>query len=90
MVRRSLDIGLAAQGINTTAANSHIAEEQLDDGHGPDVLAADCMMGPAQGITLGSGLIFGKKSDSGIWQGCGVVASAFESLIPFQVEDNLI
>ena len=57
MVGRTLDVRLTAQGVDTAAADPHIAEEQLDDRHGPDVLAADGMMGPAEGIAFGAGLV---------------------------------
>ena len=54
VVRRALDIALAAQGVDAAACHAHVAEQELDDGHGPDVLGADGMLGPAHGIELGA------------------------------------
>ena len=37
--------------------HSHVAEEKLDDAHGPDVLGTDGMLGPAHGVELGADLV---------------------------------
>jgi hypothetical protein len=45
-----LDVGFAAQGVDAAAGDPHVAQQQLDDGHGADVLGAGGVLGPAHGI----------------------------------------
>jgi len=56
MVGGALDIGLAAQGVDPAARHANVAQQQLDDAHGTDVLDADGMLGPAHGIHDGARL----------------------------------
>jgi hypothetical protein len=56
VVRGALDIGFAAQGVDAAAGHAHVAQQQLDDGHGTDVLGAGGVLGPAHGVHDGAGL----------------------------------
>ena len=40
MVRRSLDVRLAAQSVDAAAGNADVPQQELNDGHGPDILHA--------------------------------------------------
>jgi hypothetical protein len=55
VVRGPLDIGFAAQGVDAAAGHAHVAQQQLDDGHGTDVLGAGGVLGPAHGVHDGTG-----------------------------------
>ena len=57
LVRGALDVGLAAKRVDAAAGHTHVAQKQLDDGHGPDVLHADGVLGLAHGIEHGAGLL---------------------------------
>ena len=57
MIRGTLDVRLAAQGVDAAAGDAHVAQEELDHGHGPDDLAARRMVGPAQGVAFRSRLV---------------------------------
>ena len=56
MVRGALNVGLATQGIDTAAGNSHVAQKQLDHGHGPNILDTYGVLGPAHSVHDGTGL----------------------------------
>ncbi len=58
-VGQTLNIGVAAQGVHAAACHTHIAEQQLDHRHGADVLRADGVLRPAQGIQEGGGTVRG-------------------------------
>ncbi len=58
-VGQPLNIRVTAQGIHATAGHAHIAEQQLDHRHGANVLRADGVLRPAQGIQEGGGAIGG-------------------------------
>ena len=47
MVSGSLHVGFTPQRIDTAAGNTHVAEQQLDDGHGADILNAGGVLSPA-------------------------------------------
>lgn len=52
MVRRTLNVGFAAQCVDAAAGDTHIAQQQLDYRHSADVLASHCMMRPTQGVAF--------------------------------------
>ena len=55
LVGRTLDVGFAAQRVHAAAGHAHVAQQELDDAHGPDVLHADGVLGPTHGIQDGAG-----------------------------------
>ncbi len=57
VVRRALNIGFTTERIDTTACDTDIAQQQLNDGHRPNDLNADGVLGPPHGVENGSGLI---------------------------------
>lgn len=57
MVRRTLNVGFAAQRVDAAARDPHVAQKQLNDGHGADVLAAGGMVSPAQSVAFRSRLV---------------------------------
>ena len=57
VVRGALDVGLAAQGLDAAAGHADVAEHELDQGAAADVLHADGVLGPAQGVADGAGLV---------------------------------
>ena len=58
-IGQPLNIGVAAQRVDAAAGHAHIAEQQLDHRHGADVLRADGVLRPAQGIQEGGGAVRG-------------------------------
>ena len=56
-VGKTLNIGVAAQGVYAAARHAHIAEQQLDHRHGADVLRADGVLRPAQRVQERGGFI---------------------------------
>ena len=57
MVRRALHVGLATQGVDAAAGHTDVAQQQLHQRGAADVLHAHGMLGPAQGIQDGAGLV---------------------------------
>ena len=57
LVRGPLHVGFAAQGVDPAPGNAHVAQQKLHNGHGPDVLHPNRMLGPAQGVHDGPGFI---------------------------------
>ena len=57
MIRGTLNVGFAAQSVDAAARDAHVAQKQLNDGHGADVLAAGGMVRPAQSVTFRSRLV---------------------------------
>ncbi len=57
VVSGPLNIGFTAQGVDTAARNTDVAQQQLNDTGGTNVLHADRMLGPTQSIHDGSGLV---------------------------------
>ena len=57
-VGQPLNIRVTAQGIHATAGHAHIAEQQLDHRHGADVLRADGVLRPAEGVQERRGFVF--------------------------------
>ena len=66
MVRGALNIGLTAQGIDSTTGHTNVSEEQLDHGHGTDILDTHGMLGPAHGIHDSRGLVGRSRSRIGL------------------------
>ena len=58
-IGQPLNIRVAAQGVDAAAGHAHIAEQQLDHRHGANVLRADGVLRPAQGIQEGGGAVRG-------------------------------
>ncbi len=56
-VGQPLDVGVPAQRVDPASRHTHVAQQQLDHGTGADHLRADGMLGPAQGIEDGHGLV---------------------------------
>ena len=56
-VGRALDRGMTAQRHDPAAGTAHVAEQQLDDRCGPDVLDADGVLGPADRVDEGGGAL---------------------------------
>ena len=57
VVRGPLDVRLAAQGVDAAAGHADVAQQELDDARGTDVLHAHGVLGPAQGVHDGPGLV---------------------------------
>ena len=50
VVRGSLHIGLATEGVNSTTRHTDVAQKELNNGHSPDVLGSIGMLGPSHGV----------------------------------------
>ena len=57
MVGGTLHVRFAAQGVDAAAGYADVAEQELDDGGGTDVLHAHGMLRPAKGVEHGTGLV---------------------------------
>ena len=55
-IRGTLNIGGAAQSVDAAAANTHVRQQQLEDGVAADVLGAVGVLGGAHGIHDGARL----------------------------------
>ena len=55
LVGDALHVGVAAQRVDAAARHAQVAQQQLDHGHGADVLRTDRVLGPAQGVADGHG-----------------------------------
>ena len=51
VVRGALDVAFPPHGVHSAPGHPHVAEQELHDGEGPDVLHADRMLRPAHGVT---------------------------------------
>ena len=49
-VRKALDVGMTSQCVHATAADAHIAEDELQHRHAADVLRAAGVLGPAKRV----------------------------------------
>ena len=56
MISGALNIGFPSQCIDATAGHPHISQQELNHGHGPDVLDANRMLGPSHCIHDGASL----------------------------------
>src|SRR4029453_9829282 len=56
-VGRALDAGVPAQGQHAAARTAYVAQQQLDDGAGADVLDTDAVLGPAHRIHQRGGAV---------------------------------
>ncbi len=56
-VRRALDGGMAAQREDAAAGPPNVAQQRLENGSGADVLHADSVLGPAEGVAEGAGAL---------------------------------
>ena len=52
-----LDAGVAPEGEDASAGAADVAQEELDDGRGADVLDPDRVLGPADGVAEGGGAL---------------------------------
>jgi len=57
VVRRSLNVGLAAHGRDAAAGDAHVSQQKLDHAHGPDHLGAHGVLCPAHGVQLDARLV---------------------------------
>jgi len=57
-VGQTLNVGVTAQGVNAAACHPHVAEQQLHHRHGADVLRADGVLRPAEGVQERRGFVF--------------------------------
>ena len=55
LIRGPLHVGLAAHGVDTAAGDADVAEQQLQDGVGADVLRAVAVLRRAHGVQPGAG-----------------------------------
>ena len=60
LVGDALDVGVSAQGVDATPGHAHVTQQELDHGHGADVLRPHAVLGPAQGVADGHGPVGGR------------------------------
>src|SRR5205085_1707252 len=68
-VGRPLDAGVAPQGEDAAAGAADVAQQELDDGRGADVLDADRVLRPADGVTHGRGAVGAGVAAEGVGHG---------------------
>ncbi len=56
VVGGTLHIALAAKRVHAASGHADVAQQELDHGHGPDVLGAHGVLGPAHGVHDGGRL----------------------------------
>ena len=61
-----LDAGVAPEGEDAAAGAADVAQEELDDGGGADVLHADRVLGPADGVAEGGGALAARVAAEGL------------------------
>ena len=66
VVGGTLDVGLAAQGVDAAASHADVAQQELDDAGGADVLHAHGVLGPAQCVHDGPGLVAAARGRKGL------------------------
>jgi len=57
MCHRALDVRLAAERVDAAAGTTDVAQQQLGDSHGTDVLPADGVLGHTHRVHDGPGLL---------------------------------
>ena len=62
----ALDAGVAPEGEDAAARAADVAQEELDDGRGADVLHADRVLGPADGVAEGGGALPARVAAQGL------------------------
>jgi len=57
VVRGTLNVGLTAKSVDTSAGHADIPQQKLDHGHCPDILGPNCVLGPAHGVHDSTGAV---------------------------------